>query len=59
MPQTEADARRDGYVECAECGHLIDTHDGTGCQGVDGCTCDARWTEAEILALRRRIGLPD
>lgn len=54
-------AQEDGYVECSECGHLVEQHDTTGCLicrdgGVS--TCPARWTKAQIRQLRIREGLP-
>lgn len=47
----------DGYIECEECGHLVERHDEDGCQGVEGCTCRISWTRGEIRAARVREGL--
>lgn len=48
----------DGYVECDECGHPIETHDTAGCHEVDGCPCPVTLTAREIADIRVREGLP-
>lgn len=45
-----------GLVECSECGHVIESHDTTGCDLCDACP--ARWTVAQIKAYRRSLALP-
>jgi hypothetical protein len=44
----------DGYVECDECGHAIETHTPKGCSR---CPCVERWTRDKIRAARREAGL--
>ncbi len=51
-------ALEDGYVECSECGHLVEQHNLDGCYGVDGCTCPVRLSWIEIGQIRRDNGLP-
>lgn len=45
--------QEDGYVECSECGHTIDSHNEEGCtetDGVNDCTCEVYWTRTEVRA---------
>lgn len=53
--------QEDGYVECSECGHEIDTHDHRGWQETDGintCTCELPWTRQRIREYYREVGVP-
>lgn len=51
-------ALSDGYVECSECGHLLERHTRKGCGAVDECTCQSSWTVAQVSEARKRAGLP-
>lgn len=50
----------DGYVECDECGHMLEVHDTTGCRETldDKCPCPVRITAREVGDIRAREGLP-
>lgn len=54
--------QEDGYVECSECGHVIDAHNEEGCtetDGVSACTCEVYWTPMEVKAYYREAGIPE
>jgi len=56
--QTTRDDLAIGYVECAECGHPIETHPKGCASQVDGCPCTETFTQADVRRLRRSAGLP-
>lgn len=51
----QRDPKSDGFVECSECGHLLEQHIPEGC---DICSCPADWTADEVRAYRLSVGLP-
>ena len=50
----------DGYVECDECGHMLEVHDTAGCRETldEKCPCPVRITAREVGDIRVREGLP-
>ncbi len=48
----------DGYVECDECGHMLEVHGPTGCREIDGCECPVKLTARQIGDIRVSEGLP-
>jgi hypothetical protein len=52
----QEDMQGDGYVECSECGHIIDGHDEEGCSD---CTCVLPWTRQRIRAYYRTVGVAE
>jgi hypothetical protein len=49
----------DGYVECDECGHMLEAHNTTGCHEYgQECPCPVRITAREVGNIRVREGLP-
>jgi hypothetical protein len=58
MATWQQTAREDGYIECSECGHILEWDHtlSAGC-GADGCTCRVKLTRMEVSNLREAAGL--